>query len=91
MLSVEWVTVQVRWRKERGGGVNGPGPGPGLVPVVEPGLGEVVGEEEYLLGRRRVMGWFVGFDVGGDDAMIIEKMDCDDKVGVMVVPMDNIV
>lgn len=40
---VEWVTVQVRWRKGRGGGVKGGG-------------GVVGGVVVYLEGRRMVMG-----------------------------------
>jgi hypothetical protein len=45
MERVEWVTAQVRWRKGSGGGVKGSGGG-----VVE----------EYLEGRRMVMGCGLG-------------------------------
>lgn len=54
MRSVEWVTVQVRWRKSRGGGVKGAG-GVDDGSVAE-AVEEAEEEWEYLEGRRRVMG-----------------------------------
>ena len=55
MRRVEWVTVHVRWRKVRGGGLKGDG---GVVDVAWVG--------EYLEGRRMVMG---GFDV--EEAILV--------------------
>jgi hypothetical protein len=53
MERVEWVTVQVRWRVVRGGGVKG---------VADGEAGEEEEEEEvYLEGRRMVMGWGWGW------------------------------
>lgn len=48
MRRVEWVTDHVRWRKERGGGLKG------VVVVVFVVDGDE--GEEYLEGRRMVMG-----------------------------------
>jgi hypothetical protein len=63
MLRVEWVTVQVRWRNSRVGGVK--------VGVAESSDEEEEEVSRYLEGRRRVMGG--GWEVVGSAMVSLQR------------------